>query len=418
MQTVILAIGLLIFFSYAAAGLFARTRIPDVLPLTLLGIVLGPVLGWSHPTDFGSVGAVMSLVALIVLLFEGGTSLNLSTLAWSMRSALGLSVAAYIAAAAALALLGGLFLGLRPMSAAIFGLVSGGTSSAVVIPIVRRFHIRESTKTILIMESAITDVLCIVAVFTLVFGVHAGAISPVRLAGTTIASMGMAIVIGLAGALAWLSLVGRVRQATDPTLATLALAFVLYGVTEHLGFSGGIAALAFGFGLANHLALKFDRLVPSLGAAGFEPITAHEKVSYQEAVFLLKTFFFVYLGVSMHLPKPGDWVAILLVLAVYVSRALVTRFTVARSLDLQDAAITSVMAPKGLAAAVLASVPLQAGIAGGEIIRDQTYLVVLVSILLTATMVPLIDRGALKGLFRVVLGPKQTTSSQGSVPAG
>ncbi len=64
MQTVILAIGLLIFFSYAAAGLFARTRIPDVLPLTLLGIVLGPVLGWSHPTDFGSVGAVMSLVAL------------------------------------------------------------------------------------------------------------------------------------------------------------------------------------------------------------------------------------------------------------------------------------------------------------------------------------------------------------------
>jgi Na+:H+ antiporter len=55
------------------------------------------------------------------------------------------------------------------------------------------------------------------------------------------------------------------------------------------------------------------------------------------------------------------------------------------------------MAPKGLGAAVLASVPLQAGIAGGVIIRDQTYFVVLISILLTATMLPSIDRGMLKG---------------------
>ena len=45
------------------------------------------------------------------------------------------------------------------------------------------------------------------------------------------------------------------------------------------------------------------------------------------------------------------------------------------------------MAPKGLAAAVLATLPLEAGVVGGEIIRDVTYVVILVSITLTAVLV-------------------------------
>jgi|GEM_PF-6043760 NhaP-type Na+/H+ and K+/H+ antiporter len=45
------------------------------------------------------------------------------------------------------------------------------------------------------------------------------------------------------------------------------------------------------------------------------------------------------------------------------------------------------MAPKELAAAVLATLPLEAGVIGGEIIRDVTYVVILVSISLTDVLV-------------------------------
>jgi NhaP-type Na+/H+ or K+/H+ antiporter len=45
------------------------------------------------------------------------------------------------------------------------------------------------------------------------------------------------------------------------------------------------------------------------------------------------------------------------------------------------------MGAKGLAAAVLASLPLQYGVNGGEIIRDTTYMVVLISIAFTALLV-------------------------------
>ncbi len=47
-----LAIGLLIFFSYAAASIFARTRMPDVLPLTLLPFIdRGMLEGCQQPSQ-------------------------------------------------------------------------------------------------------------------------------------------------------------------------------------------------------------------------------------------------------------------------------------------------------------------------------------------------------------------------------
>lgn len=48
----------------------------------------------------------------------------------------------------------------------------------------------------------------------------------------------------------------------------------------------------------------------------------------------------------------------------------------------------AIMAPKGLAAAVLAGVPLQYGIEAGQLMQDFTFVVVFVSICLTAFLLP------------------------------
>lgn len=52
----------------------------------------------------------------------------------------------------------------------------------------------------------------------------------------------------------------------------------------------------------------------------------------------------------------------------------------------------AIMAPKGLAAAVLAGVPLQYGIEAGQLMQDFTFMVVFVSICLTAFLLPLTTR--------------------------
>jgi NhaP-type Na+/H+ and K+/H+ antiporter len=52
----------------------------------------------------------------------------------------------------------------------------------------------------------------------------------------------------------------------------------------------------------------------------------------------------------------------------------------------------SAIVPKGLAAAVLATIPLQRGIEGGAFIMNLTFSVVLFSIVFTSVLVPLIER--------------------------
>lgn len=55
------------------------------------------------------------------------------------------------------------------------------------------------------------------------------------------------------------------------------------------------------------------------------------------------------------------------------------------------------MVPKGLAAAVLASLPAQAGLPGGELIQNITYSTVLISIVLNSILIMLNNRVPLMG---------------------
>ncbi|MCU0768006.1 MAG: hypothetical protein MUD07_00990 [Burkholderiaceae bacterium] len=86
-------------------------------------------------------------------------------------------------------------------------------------------------------------------------------------------------------------------------------------------------------------------------------------------------------------------------------RLLLTRWAFrAPEYTLRDTAIASMMGPKGLAAAVLATLPLQSGIEGGETIRDLAYMVVLQSIALTAVLVILLRWPPVQRLYGWLLG--------------
>ena len=51
--TNILVVGFLMFVAHALTGLFSRTRVPDVLLLTLIGLLLGPIFHLVGPQSFG-----------------------------------------------------------------------------------------------------------------------------------------------------------------------------------------------------------------------------------------------------------------------------------------------------------------------------------------------------------------------------
>ncbi|HEX9621988.1 MAG TPA: cation:proton antiporter, partial [Polyangiaceae bacterium] len=60
--------------------IFQRTNIPDVIWLILAGMIMGPILGWLTPDLLNGIAPYFAAVTLVVVLFEGGSTLNLSDL--------------------------------------------------------------------------------------------------------------------------------------------------------------------------------------------------------------------------------------------------------------------------------------------------------------------------------------------------
>jgi NhaP-type Na+/H+ or K+/H+ antiporter len=414
-QTIFL-LGTILFLAYVFLAVFERTRVPDVLLLILVGIVLGPhVLGLASPADFGRVGPVVSTVALIVVLLLGGVELDLSALGRALRPTLYLALSSFVVTVALVTAAGRVWLDLGWLAALMLGTILGGTSSAVVIPLLRGLALPDYPSTILTLESALTDVLTVVLAGSLMqaaaatgAGVDAG-----HLLGSVLSSMVMACGVGIAGGILWLAVLPIGRRSEDAVIATIAFAFLVYGLAEALRFNGGIAVLAFGLTLSNHTRMGIGK-VGALSGMTFGHLGSREKAANRQAQFLLKVFFFVYLGISV--PFRNAWMpalACLLVVVVYAARHALVRFSLDPARVTWDqAAAVCALAPKGLAAAVLASQPKALGIRGGEAIADFTFTVVLVSISMTALLIPLTRVAAVASAYRRLFGGTSAPAPQ------
>lgn len=395
----ILTLGVLFFLAHALSLLFEKTAVPDVLLLMLLGMIAGPVLGIVSPESFGEVGETMSSIALVAILFEGGMSLDLQRLGNTVKASLPVFLATFLGSMALGSAAGILLLKLSFLPALTFGCIIASISPAVALPLAKTLKLERSTTDRLTIETSLTDVFSIILVFTFTSAVGGTNISVGRMLGSILSSLIFAAVIGLLASYVWLRMLSWVRKFPNTNLATFFFLFIVFGVSDFLGFSGAIASLAFGLGVANKPFAFVERMrgkeLPPLSS-----IAEGERSFFDEVIFLLKTFFFVYLGISMRFASPliiGLGLAV--VIAIYILRFFAARQLLPRDTLRRDVRYSAIMAPKGLASAVLAGLPLAAGMAGAEEIRDATYIIVFFSIVLTAALVTVFERTTLSRHF-------------------
>ena len=421
----VITLGLLVFIAHVLEGLFARTKIPDVLILLFIGIFLGPITGLVTPEHLGKVAPVFTTLTLIIILFEGGLGLNLKTLGKSLVGATGLTVWSFFATLAVLAPLCHTFLGMNWLQSFTLATTVAGTSSAMVIPVVKRLALGEKTKTILTLESALSDVLTLVVVLALVEAQVNGSFSINQIFSGVFTSFLIAAVIGgLAGmcwslALHWL----HSRGLKKSIFTTPAFVMVIYGLVGSLGFSGVIAALMVGITLGNIQALPpaFLRKRRDL----LESPNETEVAVFEEVAFLLKTLFFVYVGTSIQFTSPSIiLISLIITAALFLLRIPVIRISlIPRSAFSRfEASISGAMNPKGLAAAVAALIPLQTfqeilkrkdlspeelllaqnGLLAGQKIQETVFIVILFTIVVSSMLFFLIERGWFKRVAKVL----------------
>jgi NhaP-type Na+/H+ or K+/H+ antiporter len=390
---VIVASGLLVFLAHLFAALFERTRVPDVLPLLFIGLAVGPLGNLVRPESLGRVGTVFTTAALVIMLFEGGLDLNFNTLRRSMAGAVALALSSVVATTLAVGLLAHLGLDWPLLPSLVLGTVTSAMASAVVIPMVGKLRVSAETRAALVVESALSDVVCIVLVLGYLAASKASGMPGPGLLGTMLSSLFMAMVVGTAAALLWSTLLDSVRRLQSSMITTPAFVFVVFGVTDLLGYSGAISALAFGVVLGNADSLQ---ALSDAWRLRYRPLTLapNEKAFFGEIVFATKTFFFVYVGMSMHL-REYDVLAVGAVITVItlLVRAPVVRAAMAPRHLQSDATVAAVMVPRGLASAVLANLVVEAGMPEGPLLRNIAYAVILFSITVTALLAFVVEKG-------------------------
>ncbi|MFC2034434.1 cation:proton antiporter [Chloroflexota bacterium] len=412
-------VGVLVFLAHLFTSIFSRTRIPDVILLIIIGVSVGPLLGLITPMEFGIVGPILTTITLIIILFESGTALKLYSIQAALRGAMTLAPLSFFST---MGVVGGLSLWLTDLEvlpAFILGAIVGSTSETVIIPLVKQLKIRRDTETLLSVESSINDVLSIIITVALVGAYELGEFNIASLFSDLIASFIVALVFGFIAAFIWSTLLNKIRAIKNAMFTTPAFVFIMFGIIETLGFSGAIFALAFGVTIGNIESIRFPffKTDPSKEPAGFNET---EKVFFSEVAFLLKTFFFVYLGISLELIS--GWfiiLGLLFTIVAFILRIPAIRISLRKPMSARDASIVAIMVPKGLAAVVLASIPLQQGIIGGDVIQNVTYAVVLLSIVMTSVFILLFDKAKLSDIYARILISNSVKSGAGkSLPVG
>ena len=396
-------IGLLIFTAHLFSEIFSRKRIPDVLFLIIIGLLIGPVFHWISPESLGNAGSLFSGITLVTILFESGTQLRFSALKDSFMGALKLTALNFVLSAVAVWLVGWFVLDLGPIISMILGCMLGGTASAVVIPIVRQMRMSEKPAIMLILEAAIGNVFSIVLALALMQAIKSKHLEFGAILGNIFSSFILATVMGLLGAIFWALILDRIRNIKYSILTTPAFVFIIYGINEWMGFSGAIAALAFGIGMANIDAIynawlkKFIKKVPV-------NLNETERSLFSELVLLLKTFFFIYVGISIQLKQ---WQPIVIGLGIsillFIIRIPAVRFAVSKNEGIpeKELAFMSALNPKGLTAAVLATQALIyiPDFETAMFARNIVFSVILFSIVINSILIPLIDRE--RGIYRL-----------------
>ncbi|HBE41057.1 MAG TPA: sodium:proton exchanger, partial [Bacteroidales bacterium] len=199
----IIILGLLIFSSHAFNELFNRTKIPNVLLLLLIGIIIGPVSGFITKDFFGKIGSVFTTITLIVILFESGSGLKIREIKSAIGSATLLTVINFVVTIIIASFITRFFFSLDPLSSVFIGAIIGGTSSAVVIPMVKQLRMEGKSASVLILESALSDVLCLVVGLALLDGIAEGAVSVGKVFSEMWKDFLFAIIIGLFSGFVW-----------------------------------------------------------------------------------------------------------------------------------------------------------------------------------------------------------------------
>jgi len=376
-HVVLLAAGVTIFLGVAGEAFFKKTGIPDVAFLMVLGVIIGPVLGIIQTDTVLEILPYFAALALIIIMFDGGLNLDIKQIMKTAHFALVLAILGFILSMVIVTMLAHYGLGWDWLDSILLSSIVGGSSSIIVFSLVRQIHVSEETKSMLSFESALTDILSTIVAFIMFEAVLSGRFDLDLLGVTFGNAVAVGLLLGLGVGIPWMYVTTKLSNAQHSYMLTLGILFVLFFLARSFGESGALTALVFGLMLGNRYRLsrylKFKL-----------PDIATDDTMHNQLTFLVRSFFFVFVGLLASFGQIEYIIfGIIATLVIYFGRTFLTRISLTKKFSQLDRKVTSVMIPRGLAAAVLATFPLTLGLPNGEAYPQIVFFIIMASVIIT-----------------------------------
>ena len=376
-HVVLLAAGVTIFLGVAGESFFKKTGIPDIAFLMILGVIIGPLLGIIQPEAVIEVVPYFAALALIIIMFDGGLNLDLKSMVKTAHFALLLAILGFAVSMVIVTMLAHYGLGWEWLDSILLSSIVGGSSSIIVFGLVRQLRVSEETKSMLSFESALTDILSTIVAFIMFEAVLSGYFD-IELLGITFGrNIAIGLLLGLGVGIPWMFITTKLANAQHSYMLTLGILFVLYFMAQSFGESGAITALVFGLMLGNRRRLsRYLRIkLPEIST---------DDTMHNQLTFLVRSFFFVFVGLLASFGQIEYIVfGIVSAILIYIGRLIVTKTTLTNRFSTLDRKVTSVMIPRGLAAAVLATFAITLGLPNGEVYPQIIFFVIMGSVIIT-----------------------------------
>ncbi len=373
----VLAGALLVIVGVLATVLAARTRAPSLLLFLAAGMVIADDGLALVRFDDAELAQTVGVIALVVILFEGGLTVAPRELrAVAVPAALLASVGTFVTAAV-VAVAAHELIDVSWTTALILGAVVGSTDAAAVFSVVRQVPMPRRLVSLLEAESGVNDPTAVVlTVAALAWWEGSASVGAVAWFGVwqLVGGIAVGVTVGWAGA----ELLRRVRlpSSTMAPLLALAVGGLAYGTATALGASGFLATYLAGMAVAARV-VRHQRTILRFN----EGLAAWS----QMALFLM-------LGLLVFPSRLPDVtvpaVAVAAVLAL-VARPLAVLVCIGWArFSGRELILVSWAGLRGAVPIVLATFPLVAGHPDGQRIFDVVFFVVLLSTLVQGLTIP------------------------------
>ena len=249
----ILAAGALLAAALGASLLAGRVRVPGLVLFLGLGMLLGTDgLGWIHFDDAED-ARVIGIVALALILFEGGLAAGFDEIRPVLVPAASLAVVGTIVTAIVAGLAAAWLFDLSTLEGLLLGSILASTDGAAVFAILRGSTLRRRLARTLEGEAGFNDPVAVLLVLGFVEWIQTPDYGIADMAVLFVEEIGIGLVVGLA--VGWLSIQAlkatRLASAGLYPVASLAIAGVAFGAADVLHGSGFLAVYLAGLALGS-----------------------------------------------------------------------------------------------------------------------------------------------------------------------